>query len=222
MIVHFPDYKVVASFLNSSLFLAIVTIFVGCFAIYIYMRQKKDFKKDAANSMLLEIQSAESAITKVRENLRSGKLEIDVTVLQSNGWSQYKHLFSRSFDKDEWDLVDNFYNKAALLEKTIENYRASFGNDVEQIRANKQRILADCALEIVNNSKPKQKAEDALKSFNEKVDFFNKLYMGKQGEFAYRPQKYIDDTGIYLEDLQRITTSSAGEKLKKIAGVNKK
>lgn len=209
-------------FLNTNLFQTLITLVVGSVAIYIYRRQKNDFKKDTANSILLEIQNAERAITKVREKIALNTLDIDVSVLQYNSWSQYKYLFSRVFDRDEWDMIENFYNKASLLDKAITSNNTAFVNDVEQIRANKQRILADCVKEILDQSKPDEKPEELIKKFNDKTKAFDDIYMSKQGEFAYRPQKTINDAKIYLTDLPSITTSSAGEKLKKLAGVYKK
>jgi len=209
-------------FVNSSLFQTFITFAVGLVAYIIYLLQKSAQKRDAARAILLEIQSAERTIDRLKSDLRKGVLEIDVTVMQAESWSKYKYLFVRNFDTDEWDSIDNFYNKVALLDKTIVYANNAFGNDVEQIRANKQRILADCVLEILNKAKPEKKPEDLIKEFNDKIGIFDKIYMSKQGEFAYRPQKPVDDARLYLEDLPKLTTSSVGNKFKKIAGVLKK
>lgn len=209
-------------FLNTNLFQTVITFAVGSFAIYIYKKQKSDFKKDTASSILLEIQNAERVISRVKEMVLKNNLDVDVSILQSNSWTSHKNLFSRDFDKDEWELIDNFYNKSALLDKTITNNSAAFGNDVEQIRSNKQRVLADIVLELLNKATPEKDSKKMIEEFNDKTKVFDQIYMSKQGEFAYRPQKYIDDAKLYLEDLSKITTSSAGIKLKKLAGIYRK
>ena len=209
-------------FLNTNLFQTLITLAVGSVAIYIYRKQKNDFKKDAANSILLEIQSAERVISKIKEKVRLNNLDIDVSIMQSNSWTFHKHLFARDFDRDEWDQIDNFYNKAALLDKAIAYNSTAFGNDVEQIRVNKQRVLADIVVELLNKTNAETDMPKLLNDFNEKTKAFDEVYMSKQVEFVYRPQKPVDDAKMYLEDLPIISNSNVGAKLKKLAGVYKK
>lgn len=206
-------------FLNSNLFQTLAVIVAGLVAYIVYRKQKYDHKKDAANSILLEIQSAERTISKVRETVRNGRLEIDATILQSDSWTKYKYLFNRDFDKDEWDAITDFYNRARLLDGAIKYNNTAFANDVEQIRANRQRILANYAKDLIKHasSSQEQNPDQLMQDFNSKVSVFDQIYMGKQGEFAYNPQKPIDDAKVYLEDLKTITTTTAGQKLKKLA-----
>lgn len=210
-------------FLNSNFFQTIATLFAGLVALAIYIRQKQDRKKDAANSILLEIQNAEKSIEQVRDSVRNKRLEIDVSVLQSNSWEKYKHLFVRDFDRDEWDSIANFYNKSQSLDETIRYNNSGFVNDVEQIRTNRQRILADFAKELLDSAYSDEGAdrspEEMIDDFEEKVNTFDNIYMEKQGQFAYNPQKPIRDAETYLEDLTTLTTSTVGSKLKNIAKI---
>jgi uncharacterized membrane protein len=43
--------EVVWNFLNSNLFIAIVTLLAGWVAYYLYRKRNQDFKKDAANEL---------------------------------------------------------------------------------------------------------------------------------------------------------------------------
>lgn len=205
--------------LNSNGFQTLITFTVGLTAFGIYFQQKRDYKQNAAKAIVLEIQNAEKVIARVRDSVRNGRLEVDQTVMLSASWNQHKHLFSKDFDKDEWDEITEFYNKSRLLDEAIKYNSLAFANDVDQIRANKQRVLADYAKELLDKSTNNQgqKTEDLLLQFNQKLSAFDQIYMNKQGEFAYAPQKPINDAKIYLEDLKKITTSSLGTKLKRIA-----
>lgn len=206
--------------INSNFLQTLVTLVAGIIAYLVYITQKKDTKKDAANTLLLEIQHAERSVAKVREYVRKGDLNIDVEVLQVNSWANHKHLFSRDFDKNEWDAITDFYNKAQLLDDAIKYNNNGFSGDVEQIRINKQRILAEFTKDTINNlnNLEGETAESILKSYNDKISLFDQLYMEKQGQFAYNPQKPINDAKKYLEDLHPLSTASVGIKLKQLAG----
>jgi len=198
----------------------VVTLIVGALAYIIYRIQKSDFKRDAANSLLLEIQSGENAISKVRDALSKDHLDVDVSIMPSESWSKNKHLFVRNFDKDEWESISDFYNKSSLLDQAIKYNKTAFASDVEQIRTNKQRVLATYAEEAVKEatySKETVNGEQLQETYNLKAKTFDKLYMDKQGEFSYTPQKPKNDARLYLTDMPKLTTSSVGIKLKKIA-----
>jgi len=209
-------------FLDSNLLQTLVTLLVGYVAYLVYQKQRKDLKKDAATNILLEIQNAEKAIGKVRDSVRNGRLEIDYTIIQNDAWKQYQHLFTREFDKDEWEAISEFFNKSKLLDEAIRYNHLAFGNDVEQIRANKQRILADFAKDLINKSIEKiplgqDEIAKLINEFENKIKAFDQTYMGKQGEFAYSPMKPINDAKIYLEDLRPLSTTTVGSKLKDLA-----
>lgn len=211
--------KPVIDFLNSNLFQTIVALLVGGLAYLVYLRQKIDNKKDAANSLLLEIQHAERSIARAKEHVRKGNLEVDLEILQVNSWTTHKHLFSRDFDKDEWDAVTEFFNKAHLLDEAIKYNSLGFTADVEQIRANKQRILADLTKDVIDKlGSADLTTEGALQAFNSRAELFDKLYMEKQSMYAYNPTKPINDAKVYLEDLRPLSTTSVGTKLKKLSG----
>jgi hypothetical protein len=212
--------KELGDFLNSNLFQTFVTLLAGIIAYIVYVRQKQDSKKDAANSLLLEIQHAERSIARAKDHIRKGNLDVDLEILQVNSWSTQKHLFSRDFDKDEWDAITEFYNKANLLDEAIKYNSKGFGGDVEQIRANKQRILADFTKDAIDKmgSSKELTTESVLQEFSNKAELFDKLYMDKQGAYAYNPTKPINDAKTYLEDLGNLSTTSVGTKLKRLAG----
>lgn len=199
-----------------------VTLLVGAVAWIIYKVQKRENKKDAANSILLEIRSAEDAISKVRDAIHKEHLDVDVSVLPSESWSAYKHLFVRDFDRDEWDSISDFYNKAALIDDAIKYNKTAFVGDVEQIRTNKQRVLATYAEDVVKEAtygNDDVNLQQLQETYDVKAKIFDKLYMDKQKEFHYTPVKPINDVKLYLADLPKLSTNSVGLKLKKLTGV---
>lgn len=198
-----------------------VTLLVGGFAVWLYRKQKHDFKKDVAKAILLEVQGGEQVVAKIRDAVRNNNLDIDLSVLQSESWSKNKHLFVRDFDNDEWEIVSEFYNKATLLDDAIRYNKATFADDVEQIRANKQRIFAEYASDVVNDYRDGDDVNAAQKLFEIKSRVFDVIYMSKQDDFAYKPMKYLNDAKMYLEDFPKLTTSSVGTKLKVMSGLSK-
>jgi predicted DNA-binding protein YlxM (UPF0122 family) len=205
-------------FFNSNFFQTLITLLVGFVALYIYNRQKNDQKRAAANSIYLEIQHIERSIPKVKEAARRGSLNnLDVSLLREDGWSKYNHLFSSDFDKDEWEVITDFYANARTLDEAIKLSNTSFNDDIAQIRVNKQRVLADITKGTVNQ--PIGDGEQVVEQYNKKLEVFDKLYMSRQDDFAYTPVKYLNDAKKCLEELSNISITTIGTKFKKIIGI---
>ncbi len=218
----------IANFLNSNFFIALVTLVVGAAAFLIYRLQKRDKKREVANIVLLEIQSAERKLKEIKKSISgdSGKLPNDLRLLQNDSWSQFSYMFIRDLDRDEWDSLSDFYDNCKLIDETIKFNNAAFWNDVEQIRANKQRVLADyadvSARKLKGSLKGPVNEEDkvAVEQFDELTEKFDHLYMSKQGRFSYTPQKTLDDARQYVSEIDmRISQKNVGIKLKKLANI---
>lgn len=200
--------------------LVLATMIVAVSAFGIYKKSKEDAKRDVALSILLEVRAGEAAIAKIRDALRNDSLDIDISVLQSESWSANKYLFVRDFDKDEWESISEFYNKAALLDEAIKFNKSAFASDAEQVRFNRQRMFANYANELIDNINETTNLEDASKIYEDKIKAFDAVYMKDQGSVKfYKPQKPIRDAKLYLENFPQITTNSIGIKLKKLSKV---
>jgi len=116
----------------------------------------------------------------------------------------------------------------SLIDETIKANNASFWNDVEQIRSNKQRLLADYASDAVSKLKGTvEKMQDgdanALKQFNDLSEKFDQMYMSRQGRFGYTPNKTVNDAKAYIDQVdRRLSQSAVGIKLKKLANIKPK
>ena len=195
---------------------SVTTLLVGLFAFGVYLWQKYDNKKDAANIILLEIKNAERALRKVKNSLSKEILEADIVVMPEDSWSKHRYLFVRNFDRDEWDLITDFYAKCKLIDESIRYNNSAFLNDVEQIRANKQRVLADYTKEHVKL----ENTDDEIRDFMEITDKFDTVYMKRQDTFMYLPVKPVNDAKLYLSGISiSLSQSSVGTKLKKIARI---
>lgn len=210
-------------FFNSVGFQTVVEFLVGVVALVVYWFQKKDRLRCAAMTLLLEIQQAERAVVRAKEYIRRGDLNVDLHILRSDTWDLNKYLFTKVLDKDEWDSITEFYDKARLLDESINYAKRCFDNDVEQIRTNKQRMLAEIARETIERlqSDGGINADNAIKDMQRKMNAVDALYMSQQGQASYNPQKTIDDAKNCVEDFTNISTTSVGQKLKRIARYKK-
>lgn len=156
---------------------------------------------------------------KVKEAARRGTLQnLNFNVIREDSWAKYSHLFSSDFDKEEWETITDFYANARLLDESITETNRSFGEDIAQIRVNKQRILADITKDTLDQAGTTD-SEQALAKYNQKLEVFDKLYMSRQDDFAYTPVKYLNDAKKCLEDMNKISITNIGSKFKKIIGI---
>jgi len=188
-------------FLNSNFFLALTTAIVGAVAIFLYIKQKKDKKRDAANIILMEIRKAEQIIN----NYKKHGVVIGVTmnkILNQNSWNRYNYLFINYLDRDELDLINNFYATCSKLDNTIEQLDTS-----HQLREKSNAVHSTLSLI----------AKDAIS----KADFQDKKskYLGNilEDGFSFNANALIDSVTKELSSLGFVTTTTVGAKLKKIA-----
>ncbi|MBF1024668.1 MAG: hypothetical protein HXK98_02115 [Candidatus Nanogingivalaceae bacterium] len=212
-------------FLDSNFFQSIVALIVGVFVFVQYRINRRDHLRDAASIIIIEIQTASRTIKSIRKRLVDRVLDSDVSVMPSDSWKENRQLFAKYLDRDEWDTIEDFYDRARLLDDVVKYNRQMFRNDVEQIRINKQRAAADFAIDTVNNiAANNMNKEDVANMFSGKVSVYDTLYMSKQGELAYTPNQVTDDAKKYIDNIPDILNSSAYVKLKSISrrGISRK
>jgi hypothetical protein len=212
-------------FLDSNFFQSIVALIVGVFVFVQYRINRRDHLRDAASIIIIEIQTASRTIKSIRKRLVDRVLDSDVSVMPSDSWKENRQLFAKYLDRDEWDTIEDFYDRSRLLDDVVKYNRQMFRNDVEQIRINKQRAAADFAIDTVNNiAVNNMNKEDVANMFSGKVSVYDTLYMSKQGELAYTPNQVTDDAKKYIDNIPDILNSSAYVKLKSISrrGISRK
>lgn len=206
-------------FLNSSFFVAIITLLAGSVAYWLYRKKNKDFKKDAANILLLEMQNAERLLTVAKERIRKEIIEDNAYAMPTESWSKYKYMFVRDFDRDQWDAINHFYDKCQLYDEAVAHKSAAFKKNEAQIRANMHRITADYLRGLVDSGSSGSLKKEVLS----KIDTFQNTYLGlRQDLNFYQPNKPVLDAKEHLESLnENLTQTAIGTQLKKLAGIKK-
>jgi hypothetical protein len=101
-------------FLNRNI--GLITLIAGFAAIYLYLKQKKDHKRDAARLVLQEIRYAEQ---RVRNYRTYATYSFSEKLLPTNSWHKNIHLFVKDLKETEIDLISKFFSNAAYLDEVI-------------------------------------------------------------------------------------------------------
>lgn len=216
-----------SGFLNSNVALGLVTLAVGGVALYVYKKQRHDYKRNAAGIILLEIQRAERQLKLIQENVNGSNVELPENkfLMKEASWDKYGYLFVRDFTRDQWDAISDFYEKCQRFDQAVANNDSYFEKITHQTRVNLQRILADVIKENIDNlpEKPsdKQVADmntrigDTLKRFS---DDYMAIMQGPGSAYFYNPKKPVVDAAKSLNGLNGgLSLTVIGIRLNKIA-----
>ncbi len=205
-------------FLNSSFFIAIVTLAAGMVAYWLYKKKNRDFKKDAANIILLEVQNAERLIAVAKDRMqKDGVLVDNAYVLPTESWSKYKYMFVRDFDRDQWDSINIFYNRCHWYDEAVRHKTAFFKENERTIRSNMQRITADYMKQLMDGGDTPARRADT----QQKIDAFQDAYLNLRSDLTqYNPQKPSTDAKVLLESInESLSQTAIGSQLKRLAGI---
>jgi len=98
-------------------FYGFITLVVGGVAVYLYLKQKRDHKRDAARLIVQEIRYAEEQI---RSSGRGGRgYALSSKLLPTNSWNDNIHLFTKDLKEIETDMISEFYSKATYIDSLI-------------------------------------------------------------------------------------------------------
>ena len=103
-------------FANSSFYFATITFFVGFIAIALYLRQRQDFKRDAASLILQEIRYAENRLRSF--NVSFG-FHFHDRVMPTSSWHKNINLFVNDLEEYEIDLISGFYTRCEYVDILI-------------------------------------------------------------------------------------------------------
>jgi|GEM_PF-364424 len=214
----------IKSFLASPLFNPLITILVGSIALILYKKAKNDFKKDAANILLLEIENAERLLKQVIVSINqefTPTLPEFVYLMKTESWSKYRYLFVRDFSWNEWNVITDFYNRCQLYDAAVNYNKSFFQKNEEQIRINLHKILAKYTEKYTDKivcTKNIKVKEELQKEYLEIRQQFIDRYMEKTTIYLYSPQKPVTDAKEILSGMSKdISLGTIGIKLKTIA-----
>lgn len=108
-------------------YLGLITLAVGLFAIYLYLREKKDTKREAALLILQEVRYAEQRV----RNFRSyGSYSFNEKLLPTNSWHKNINLFVKHLKETEIDLISKFFSSAAYLDEVIQTAADNYNKSI--------------------------------------------------------------------------------------------
>lgn len=151
----------------------------------------------------MEIRHAE----KIIEQIKKGTMSIPFgdSLLPTNNWEKNNYLFIKNLDRDELDLINNFYNQCSQIDKSIT--QLSVSTQLEQKASCIHQTLAQIAKESIGQA-----------DFdNKKKNFLNII---EKDPYSFSPRAPKDRIAMALNNLINVTTSTAGNKLKKIAKID--
>lgn len=110
-----------------------VTFFVGCFAIGLYIQQRRDYKRDIALLIRQEIRYAEQQIGNSRSFSPKGdNYPLAIKILPTNSWYKNIHLFANDFEESQRDAISKFYAQVEYMDYIIQGiseYKMSIFNE---------------------------------------------------------------------------------------------
>ena len=197
----------------------VTTLATGLIAIRVYKNQKEDEKVNAATSILFEIRNAEDQVSIISEKMHSNTTQDLPSVLPANSWRKFSHLFAKDFDGDELKLMNGFYNACENIEDLVSNHNNFVWIAIEEKARVAQRALADIHLEYQRDIARggKDSIEANQKKFEAEKSAVTKFY-GDEG-YVYTPSKTLNGLKFQIDKVQKITPSTCGAKLKKLAEV---
>lgn len=214
-------FNLLITIANSNFIVASVTLVVGLLAFRIYKKQQTDAKRDAANVILLEIQSAERQLRTISQN--RSELSEKLLLMKNSSWDMYRYLFVRDFDRDEWDRVTDFYDKCSLYDKSALAYNSTWADSVKSVQTELLAVLAQYAKDYVT-SLEETTDPDARKKLRQQYEERRETFISVYGvvenkdnyssPYFYNPQKPVLEAKEILTTLEtNLSLSSVGAKL---------
>ena len=196
----------------------IFTLATGWFAIRVFKLQKRDEKVNAAISILFEIRDAEDKAKIVSEKLHTDNTSDLPSILPTNSWRKYSHLFAKDFE-DELKLINSFYNSCGIIEDLVNRQNNYFWIATEERARVVQNKLADIHLEYQRELQTTgSDFEVANKATKEKFDRERAGITNFSQEGSnYAPMKTATGLKFQIANFQNITTTTCGAKLKKLS-----
>ncbi|MBU0648938.1 hypothetical protein KJ969_02450 [Patescibacteria group bacterium] len=131
--------------------IGVITLAVGGFAIYLYLKQRRDYKRDAAALILQEIRYAEQQVANARSSSQGEEeYPLSVKLLPTNSWYKNIHLFVNDFKQPQIDAISRFYADVEYIDliiKTISDYKTSIVEesifDQQGVRVKGESIVSE-------------------------------------------------------------------------------
>ena len=183
----------------------LTTIIAWLVAYHVYESQKSDEKMKAAVIIMTEIRNAENSLGIIQNKLHTGATDDFPSILWTNNWKTFGHLFAKDFDQDELQIINKFYNDCLMMEELAMRNNNFFWITTEERARITQKLLGNIAEEHYDDiASIPSKQKLILDAFNATINI-------------YAPQKTLNGLEFYIKTLQKITPTAIWVKLKNIA-----
>jgi len=207
----------VTHFFNSSFFIALVTIFVGLVALYIYWRQHHDEKTDGAKLIYSEIVGAENKLKSIKQKFFASEHPLleNIILMPYESWSRYKYLFKSNLDDSEWELIEGFYNHCLSYDAAVRLNDSYFHQNAIPYFDTFTKHYQGIVNEFIKGSPNKI---EFTKKEQKNAKHFQDVFLQNSGYIWYQPQKPVNDARAALVAMDsNVSLSSSGQKIKKIS-----
>jgi len=191
------------TFFDGNFFQTLVILIVGFFVFISYKLTKNDERKNAALIVLMEIRGIEDQLLKLKD---ARDYYITSPVMSTNEWNKYKHMLIDEMDYDEYNVIEGFYH----LAERIERERKLLREQIEITIKEKARAFQEQAATIANQMWDQEK-----QTYDERVKKISDLFFRSTPEFSGRFTREL--MVKLLQEINPVTTTTAGLKIKKIA-----
>lgn len=213
--------------LNTNFFNAATTLVVGFTAYFIYKKQKRDEKKDAATILLAEIKSATAILPGLVARFDDRRtIESGLILLPSESWSKYKYLFVNDLKAEEWQAVDKFYKNCLDYDKALAEQQSYFAQNTGQVWVSIHKNYHDMLQKYFDDNpdiditaEPRGDIVEINPDVAQRISAFTDTYIANTSRLAsYDPLKPINDAERALKNInQNLLLSSVGSSLERLA-----
>lgn len=207
----------VMDFFDSNFFQTLVVGGAGVVTFIVYLRQKRDKRIQAARLLLIEIRTAEERIAQIKDRVEAGSGDSDFpSVFPTKSWKIYSHLFISDFDQDEIKAIASFYDYGEIIEEFAKRNNDFFWVTTEERSRVIQQKLADLVFHTKYPATPpaEESPTPEIHLINLKQSLLDAF---ANDTYTYTPVKTINEIKKYIVKVEKLTTSSVGIRLKRLA-----
>ena len=188
-----------------NFFTAFGTILSVGVAVFLFRLKTLHYKRDAARVLLMEIRSAEKTINEIKN---SSSVLIDSSIMPVSSWHKFQHLFVSDLDTDELNSLNDFYNFCTLIQSQI------------ILRQNQHSLMLEEKVKLTQAEILRlsvQYSSDESEFNKQKMLILDKTFFPNNTWFE--PQAPTQRALRYVQNVNLISTSTCGSKLKRIAKI---
>ena len=196
-----PDFDGLCS-ADAYPILPIEGISVGLSAFGVYYWQKRDEKRAAATLVKGQIDLIEERIHALQSDHQLGNVSVyhSKVILQENLWEKYKHLFIKSLQKSDAEIIQRFYDSA----EQIEYARSSIVKLLELAQEQKSSVQIDTIGAIMKESQGQEQMWGEINKFQASFVPY---------DFGYVPDMISNSLVKHLNDIHMLSGTTAYQKI---------